>query len=114
MHGVHVGPLETFTDLRGNPNRATITGCNEADDAVDLRVCPDPSERGCRRLGRKAVAPAGAVQDPAEIDPGPLSLRMVETDTADHASGQLLDDRPLTVATQVPLANHVAGVLQRK
>jgi hypothetical protein len=31
MHGVRVGSLETFADLRGNPNRAQIIGCNEAD-----------------------------------------------------------------------------------
>ena len=77
MHGVHVGSLETFTDLRGNPNRAKIIGCNEADDPVDLSVFPDPSKRGYRRLSRKAVAPSGAVKDPTEIDTGPLWLRMI-------------------------------------
>src|SRR6266550_1823276 len=104
MHRVHVGSLETFTDLRGNPNRAKIIGCNEADDTIDQRVVPDPSQRGCRRLSRKPVAPSRAVDDPAEIDTGPWALRMVKTDNADHASRRLLDDRPLPVSAQLPLA----------
>jgi hypothetical protein len=91
-----------------------IIGANEADDTVDPGVLPDPSKRGGRRLRRKAVAPAGAVKDPAEIDAWPWSLRMVKTDTADHVSGQLLDYRPLTVSAQLPLAQHVVGVLQRQ
>src|SRR6185503_1283434 len=102
VHGVHVFALETFTDLRGNPNRTQIIRCNEADDAVDLRVFPDPSKRRCRRLSRKAVAPSGAVKNPAEIDAGPLSLRMIKTDHANHASRRLLDDRPLAVSAQLP------------
>lgn len=114
MHGVHVGSLETFTDLRGNPKRAMIIGGNEADDTVDLSVFPNPSKRRCRRLGREAVAPSGAVKDPAEIDTGPWSLRMVKTHTADHVPSRLLDDRPVTVSAPLPLAEHVLGVLQRK
>jgi hypothetical protein len=31
---IHVGSFETFIDLRGNPNRAKIIGCDEADDTV--------------------------------------------------------------------------------
>jgi hypothetical protein len=58
VHGVHVRPLEMFTDLRGNPNRAEIIGSDEADDTVDLRVFPDPFKGGCRRLRRKAVPPS--------------------------------------------------------
>ncbi len=72
VHGIHVSPLETFTDLRGNPNRAQIIGCNEADDAINVSAFPRPPKRGCGRLGREALAPSGAVNTPAEIDTGPF------------------------------------------
>jgi len=53
-------------------------------------------------------------QQPAEIDAGPASLRMIEADAADDLSGRLLDDRPLPVAAQFPLSDHVAGVSGRE
>jgi hypothetical protein len=114
MHRVDVGPLETFTDLRGNPNRATIIRCNEAHDPIDRRVSPSPLKRGSRRFRRKAVAPSGAVQDPAEIDTGPGSLRMVKANTADHVSRRPLDDRPMTVSAQLPMSEHLLRVFQRQ
>src|SRR5688572_2992506 len=113
VHRVHVSPFEAFADLRGHSNRAQIMGSNEADDPVDLSEFPDPSKRRCCRLSRKALAPSGAMKDPAEVDAGPLSLRMVQTDTADYVSRRLFDDCPLTVAAQLPLAKHGVGVLQR-
>src|SRR6185295_9060087 len=108
MHGlavqrVGVGALETFTDLRGDPDRAKVVGGDQADDAVDRRRFPGPSQRRGRSLGGQAAAPARPVKDPAEIDAGPGPLRMVKTDTADHVSRLLLDDRPLTVAAPLPL-----------
>jgi hypothetical protein len=60
------------------------------------------------------MAPLGAVKEPAEIDTGPLSLRMVKTDTADYVSRRLLDYRPMTVPAQLPLTEHFVGVLQRQ
>src|SRR5688572_10277370 len=113
MHGIHVGALEAFTDLRGNPLRPKITGSNEADDTVDLRVCPGPPQRRCRRLRRKAVAPSSAMKHPAEVDAGPWLLRMVKPDAADDLSGRLLDDAPLTISAQFPVAKHAGSILHR-
>src|SRR5688500_16540099 len=113
MHRIHVGPVEPLTDLGGHPNRAQVIGSNEADDSVDLRVGPGPPKRGGRRLRGKAVAPSGAVKAPGGSDAGPWLVRMVKPDTADGLSGHLLDDAPLTVSAQLPMAKHAVGVLQR-
>ena len=114
VHGVHAGLLETFADLRGNPDGGQVVGGDQADDTGDRCVGPGPFEGGGRRLGRKPEAPPGSVDDPAEIDTRPGLLRMVEADTANHLPCRLLHNGPLTVTAQLPLANHLVAVLCRQ
>ena len=112
-HGIHVRSIEPFADFHG-PNRSKVIRRDEADDLIDLGGPPDPRKRRGRRLSGKAVAPSGAVKHPTEIDPRPRSRRMVEADAADHVSRRVLDDTPLTISADLPLADHVVAVLPRE
>ncbi len=39
---------------------------------------------------------------------------MVKTDAADHVTRHFLDDGPMTVSAQLPVTEHVVGVLHRQ
>jgi hypothetical protein len=45
VHRVHAGSIETLTDLRGNPDRTTIVGCNEAEDTAAASVARPCTQR---------------------------------------------------------------------
>lgn len=80
MHGVRVSPLETQAEFCGDANRARVIRCNQADDAVERGVVPDPLERRRRGFGGQPISPVGSLNDPPEVDTWPRSLRVVKAD----------------------------------
>ena len=114
MYRVDVGSIEALTDLGGDALGAKIVGPDKADNAGNRCVRPSPFECGARRLGGHSAAPPGAMDRPAEVDARPGPLGMIEPNAADYLSRWLLHHRPLAVATQLPVSNHVAGILSRE
>ena len=77
---------------------------DHADDAVRADDVEGVVEGRAGRLRREAMAPARAVEEPADLQARP-ALRVPEPGSPDHVARRLLGERPLSIAAELPVAD---------
>ena len=109
INRIDAGPLEGLTNFRGNACRPDITRSDQADHMIDVSVLPCPLERGTSCLGRKAISPPRALNDPTQINARP-SLRVKESHAPDDFVGGFFYDSPLAISASTLMAMHPLDV----
>src|SRR5262249_10382537 len=86
----------------GDADRGRVLGVNDAEDMLGTEALEGEAECGCPRLGREAVAPPVAREEPADLEARP-ALRVPEPHAPDQAPRRAFDHGPLPVAAELPV-----------
>ena len=86
----------------GHRDRGRVGRLDEADQLVDLEMFESPVQRRAGGLGRVALTPPVAPQQPADLDARP-ALRLPDTDPTDERAARPLLHRPHPEPAQDPV-----------
>src|SRR5258708_6293414 len=105
------GTLLLQSDALHHPSCGRIPGSRDTDDTLQLVLLKAKAQGSQSRLRRQALAPAGALQFPADldlVDIGPV-VQLVQAHPANPLPSGLLEGSPGTKPVALPLLEAALG-----